>query len=40
MARTRYGEQLSPSLMQPVIDVAAKYSKFAPFPADQLIYKR
>jgi hypothetical protein len=25
--------------MQPVINVAAKYSKFPAFPADQLIYK-
>jgi NitT/TauT family transport system substrate-binding protein len=40
MTRSRYGEQLSPALMQPAIDVAAKYSKFPPFPAEELIYKR
>jgi ABC-type nitrate/sulfonate/bicarbonate transport system substrate-binding protein len=39
MVRVRYGETLTPALLQPVINVAAKYSKFTPFPADQLIYK-
>lgn len=38
MARTRYGNQLTPSLTQPLIDVAAKYEKFTTFPATQLIY--
>jgi ABC-type nitrate/sulfonate/bicarbonate transport system substrate-binding protein len=36
--RSRYAEQLTGSLMQPVIDVTAKYAKFAPFPAGELIY--
>jgi NitT/TauT family transport system substrate-binding protein len=39
MARTRYGEQLSPVLMQPLIDVAAKYGKFATFPASEILYQ-
>ena len=39
MVRVRYGESLNPAFLQPVINVAAKYSKFTPFPADQLIYK-
>jgi NitT/TauT family transport system substrate-binding protein len=36
--RSHYAERLTPSLMQPVIDVSAKYGKFAPFPAADLIY--
>lgn len=36
--RSRYAEQLTGSLMQPVIDVTAKYAKFPPFPAAELIY--
>jgi NitT/TauT family transport system substrate-binding protein len=39
MVRIHYGERLNPALMQPVINVAAKYSKFPAFPADDLIYK-
>ncbi len=39
MTRSRYGERPSAALMQPVINVAAKYGKFAPFPADGFIYK-
>jgi ABC-type nitrate/sulfonate/bicarbonate transport system substrate-binding protein len=39
MVRVHYGESLNPAWLQPVINVAAKYSKFPPFPADQLIYK-
>ena len=38
MARGRYGEQLTPGLTQPLIDVAAKYDKFATFPAQDIIY--
>jgi NitT/TauT family transport system substrate-binding protein len=38
MARTRYGNQLTAPLTQPLIDVAAKYGKFSPFPATELIY--
>jgi NitT/TauT family transport system substrate-binding protein len=39
MVRTKYGEQLTSAIMQPVINVAAKYGKFPPFPADELMYK-
>jgi NitT/TauT family transport system substrate-binding protein len=38
MTRARYGETLSQGSMQPVIDVAAHYLHFAPFPAQELIY--
>jgi len=36
--RSRYADRLTAPLMQPVINVTAKYNKFAPFPADELIY--
>ena len=39
MTRSRYGERLNAALMQPIINVAAKYSKFAPFSADDIILK-
>jgi len=38
MTRARFGEQLTPALMQPLIDVAAKFGGFSPFPARELIY--
>jgi hypothetical protein len=38
MTRARFGEQLTPALMQPLIDVAAKFGGFNPFPARELIY--
>jgi NitT/TauT family transport system substrate-binding protein len=38
MTRAHYGETLTPGLMQPVIDVAARYLHFASFPAQELIY--
>jgi len=38
MVRVRFGDRLTPSMMQPEIDVAAKYGKFASFPASELIY--
>lgn len=38
MARTHYADQLTPGLMQPLIDVSAKYNSFASFPAQELIY--
>jgi NitT/TauT family transport system substrate-binding protein len=38
MIRARYGEQLTPALLQPEIDITAKYSNFTPFPAQNLIY--
>jgi ABC-type nitrate/sulfonate/bicarbonate transport system substrate-binding protein len=40
MARVHYAEQLTPALMQPLIDVAAKYNGFKSFPAQELIYKK
>ena len=39
MARVHYAEQLIPALMQPLIDAAAKYNGFKPFPAQELMYK-
>ena len=39
MARNHYAEELSPALMQPLIDAAAKYNGFKPFPAQELLYK-
>jgi NitT/TauT family transport system substrate-binding protein len=38
MTRTHYGEQLTAGLMQPLIDVTAKYGKFTTFPAQELLY--
>lgn len=38
MARVRYAEQMLPALMQPLIDVSAKYNKFSAFPAQEVIY--
>lgn len=38
MVRAHYAEQLAPALMQPLIDVAAKYENFTPLPAQELIY--
>jgi NitT/TauT family transport system substrate-binding protein len=39
MTRAYYGEQLAPQLLQPIIDIAAKYSKFPSFPAAKIMYK-
>jgi len=39
MTRSHYGEQLTQSLMQPLIDLTAKYGKFTTFPAEELIYR-
>jgi hypothetical protein len=36
--RPHYAEALVPSQVQPYIDVTARYAKFAPFPASELIY--
>jgi ABC-type nitrate/sulfonate/bicarbonate transport system substrate-binding protein len=38
MVRAHYGERLNPAFLQPVINVAAKYSKFPPFPAAEMMY--
>jgi len=38
-ARVHYAEQLTPALMQPLIDMAAKYNGFKAFPAQELMYR-
>lgn len=38
MTRVRYGERITPAMLQPVVNVAAKYGNFTPFPASELIY--
>ena len=38
MARATYCEPLTPALIQPLIDVSAKYNGFTAFPARDLIY--
>jgi NitT/TauT family transport system substrate-binding protein len=38
MSRSEYTDRLSPALLQPVIDIAAKYASFAPFPASELLF--
>jgi NitT/TauT family transport system substrate-binding protein len=37
MVRAHYAEQISPALMQPLLDVSAKYNGFKTFPAQELI---
>jgi NitT/TauT family transport system substrate-binding protein len=39
MARVHYGDTLTAPLMQPLIDVSARYNNFSPFPAQELIYR-
>ena len=39
MTRVRYATQLTPALMQPLIDVTAQYSGFPAFPARDLILR-
>jgi NitT/TauT family transport system substrate-binding protein len=38
MARVHYPEQMTPALMQPLIDTTAKYQGFSTFPAREVIY--
>ena len=38
MGRVHYGDALTPALVQPLIDISAKYNNFATFPAADLIY--
>jgi NitT/TauT family transport system substrate-binding protein len=38
MGRSRYAEQLTPALIQPVVDMVAKYSGFPTFPADEMLF--
>jgi NitT/TauT family transport system substrate-binding protein len=37
MVRGHFAEQMTPALMQPLIDAAAKYNGFATFPAQELM---
>jgi NitT/TauT family transport system substrate-binding protein len=37
--RATYGDHLDPANLQPLIDVAAKYGGFGPFPATEMIYR-
>lgn len=36
--RSFYGERLDPATLQPLVDVAAHYGHFAPFPAKDMMY--
>lgn len=36
--RSFYGDTLQPGLLQPVINMAAHYGNFAPFPANEMLY--
>jgi NitT/TauT family transport system substrate-binding protein len=38
MVRARYAERATAALIQPVIDVSAKYNGFSSFPAQEIIY--
>ena len=38
MTRVRFTDQLTPNLIQPLIDVTAQYNGFSTFPAQELIY--
>lgn len=38
MVRSRYSEQLTPALVQPLIDISAKFNAFKTFPSQDLIY--
>jgi hypothetical protein len=38
MSRAVFADQLTPALLQPLIDVNAQYSKIAAVPAGELIY--
>ena len=38
MTRARFAEQMTPDLMQPLIDAAAKYAGFKAFPSQELLY--
>jgi NitT/TauT family transport system substrate-binding protein len=40
MTRARFAEELTPDLMQPLIDVSAKFNGFSTFPAQELIALR
>lgn len=39
MTRVRYATQLTPALMQPLIDVTAQYNGFPAFPAREMIFR-
>jgi ABC-type nitrate/sulfonate/bicarbonate transport system substrate-binding protein len=37
--RAYYGDRLEPGQLQPLVDVAAKYANFSPFPANEMLYR-
>jgi hypothetical protein len=37
-SRVRYAEKLTIAQMQPLIDASAKYNRFTPFPAQELLF--
>lgn len=37
--RSSFGDRLDPALLQPLIDVTAKYGGIAPFPAAEMLYR-
>lgn len=37
--RSYYGDRLDPAQLQPLINVAAKYGGFPPFPASEMLYR-
>ena len=39
MERAQFAETLTAALIQPAIDVSAKYGAFTAFPADRLVYR-
>jgi NitT/TauT family transport system substrate-binding protein len=39
MERAQFAERLTPALIQPAIDVSAKYGGFVAFPADRIVYR-
>jgi hypothetical protein len=39
MARAVYTDKLDPAMMQPMIDVAARYLNIPRFPAEELIFR-
>jgi NitT/TauT family transport system substrate-binding protein len=38
MARAHYAERLTTALVQPLVDLSAKYNGFSPFPARELLW--
>jgi hypothetical protein len=38
MVRVRYADRLTAAMLQPEIDIAAKYNNFSTFPAAEMLY--